>query len=296
VAARLQCELDALRTAHATDLSASRVLLDQVVSQAAHEQQRLQAELAQQHADVLAAQLAAAEERQRQLTDEADRRVQQLTAVGWLPGSLAWLRDEVNAQVEGHVTIVPYLEWASLPRALSNPSADSLQWCITEAERGAFRRVETVRLRCAIERALTDAVHTARRLLLPPLAAAPDLPLAVTPAKGAPGTPLGGSPGAHRRRSHSLVLDAAAAEHAERGPASLPPRSRGSPNDSSHSPSSFGLAGGGEDDAASHVALALAAVAAGRPPRSPVRTPTTRPSSPAPPAASFACGRGAPAA
>jgi hypothetical protein len=66
---------------------------------------------------------------------EAFHGVQQLTAIGWLPASLGWLRDEVNAQVEGHVTIVPRLEWSSFMRALSNPSADSLKWCIQQVAR-----------------------------------------------------------------------------------------------------------------------------------------------------------------
>ncbi len=155
--------------------------------------------------------------------------VQQLTAIGWLPGSLAWLRDEVNAQVEGHITIVPYLEWSSLPRALSNPSAEQLQWCISEAERGAFRSVETVRLRCAIERALTEALYTARKNMLPrlagSLAAAPNHEnVPATDPRRLSAHSAHDSPPVHRRRSHSLVLDAAAADHAERGPWILPPR------------------------------------------------------------------------
>eukprot|EP00040_Diaphanoeca_grandis_P018730 m.98534 g.98534 ORF g.98534 m.98534 type:complete len:580 (-) comp27076_c0_seq1:332-2071(-) len=79
------------------------------------------------------------------------------------PSFFKWIVQELGSITKGHITIAPLLSVRSFAMMLSNPSNDSFQWCIRDAERSTYPQIAEIRTRCRIEFALRDATSRMRK-------------------------------------------------------------------------------------------------------------------------------------
>lgn len=96
---------------------------------------------------------------------ELYHRATQIAQLYYCPSLLQWVVAELESIDKGHITIVPRLSPKMCAIMLSNPSNDSLQYCVREAEKSTFSSISEIKIRCRIEFALRDATVKIRRRL-----------------------------------------------------------------------------------------------------------------------------------
>ncbi|EAW07919.1 triacylglycerol lipase family protein [Aspergillus clavatus NRRL 1] len=98
----------------------------------------------------------------RLVAAELRHRLRQLDYIGVLPQAIGRLL--IEETIPGsNLTLVPELSLGDFPKLLQNPSKDSLAYWILKGERGVWRAISALKVRCVIEIELDKGYQLVRR-------------------------------------------------------------------------------------------------------------------------------------
>lgn len=94
--------------------------------------------------------------------DEALHRLQMMADLGVFPNLVTKLKSVLSQKYSGDITILPEIDYMSIPRMLKNPTPEFMLQACLSGERATWPKLSRIRNHCAIELELDRAVQALR--------------------------------------------------------------------------------------------------------------------------------------